>query len=169
MRRLPLLLALLGLLLVGSGLGYGAYQRAIAAPGDAPLPPAVAGLPLAEARSGAEAAQNITHLHGQAFPLSGAAVGTYSDGVTGATLWVSASPVAPMAARMVKAMEEAIGSGSSPFVPEETRQVGGRPVHVLAGMGQQHFYFRSRNLVIWLAVDETIADDALASLLPFYN
>lgn len=169
MRRLPLVLALLGLLLIGSGFGYGAYQRAIAAPGDAPLPPTVAELPLIEEVSGPEAAQNIARLHRQAFPLSGAAVGTYADAVTAATLWVSAAPVAAMAAGMVRAMEEAIGSGGSPFVPEETRQVDGRSVYVLAGMGQRHFYFRSGNLVIWLAADETLADAALTGVLAFYN
>lgn len=169
MRRLPLFLALLGLLLISSGLAYSAYEKAVATPGEAPLPPAVAELPLVEEVSGAEAAQDIAHLHGQAFPLSGAAVGMYRDGRTSATLWVSASPAAPLAAAMVRAMEEAIGRGGSPFVPEATRDVGGRPVHVLAGMGQQHFYFRSGNLVVWLAADESLADAALANMLAFYD
>lgn len=169
MRRLPLFLALLGLLLISAGLAYGAYAKAIAAPGAAPLPLMVAELPLVEALSGSEAAQNIAHLHRQTFPLSGAGVGTYADAFAGATLWVSVSPVAPMAVGMERAMVEAIDRGDSPFVPEDTRQPGGRPVHVLTGMGQRHFYFRSGNLVVWLAADESLADAALADVLAFYD
>lgn len=169
MRRLPLFLAFLGLLLVAAGVAYGAYGKAIAAPGGVPLPPDVVELPLVEEISGPEAAQNIARLHRQTFPLSGAAVGTYHDGISSVTLWVSASPVAPMASAMVRAMEEAIGSGGSQFVPEETRQVDDRRVHVLTGMGQRHVYFRSGNLVVWLAADEQLADAALATVLAFYD
>jgi hypothetical protein len=169
MGRLPLLLAVLGLLLIGGGFTYGAYERVIADPGAVPLPPSIAGLPLAEELSGAGAAQNIAELHRQQFPLSGAAVGTYRDAGASATLWVSASPLPLLAAQMVGAMEKAIGRGASPFVPVEVRQDGGRPVHALTGMGQHHFYFRSGNLVVWLAADERVAEAALAGALTFYD
>ena len=71
MRRLSLILAFLGVLLVTGGLAHGAYQRAIATPGPAPLPPTLADLPLVEEQRGPEAAQNITHLHRQTFPPLG--------------------------------------------------------------------------------------------------
>lgn len=58
-QRLPLLLWLLGLLLVGSGIAYGAYERAVASPGGAPLPGPVAGLGLVEEFAGQPAADNI--------------------------------------------------------------------------------------------------------------
>lgn len=169
LRRLSIILALLGILLVTSGLAYGAYQRAIATPGPAPLPPTLAELPIVEEQSGPEAAQNIAHLHRQTFPLSGAAVGTYRDAAGSATLWVSESPLAPLAGRMEQAMEEAIAAGNSPFIPEATRQVEGRAVRVLTGMGQKHYYFRSGKLVVWLAADEALAQAALADVLAFYR
>lgn len=169
MRRLSIVLAFLGLLLVTSGLTYGAYQRAVATPGPAPLPPSLSDLSLVEELSGPEAAQNIAHLHRQTFPLSGAAVGTYRAAGGSATLWVSESPLAPLAARMEQAMEEAIAAGTSPFIPEDTRQVEGRAVRVLTGMGQKHFYFRSDKLLVWLAADEALAETALADLLAFYR
>lgn len=169
MRRLSIILAIFGLLLVTSGLAYGAYQRAIATPGPAALPPTLADLPLLEEQSGPEAAQNIAHLHRQTFPLSGAAVGTYRDAASSATLWVSESPLAPLAGRMEQAMAEAIAAGNSPFIPDETRQVAGRTVRVLTGMGQTHFYFRSGKLVVWLAADEALAEAALVDVLAFYH
>lgn len=174
-QRLPLLLALLGLLLVGSGLAYGALERAVASPGPAPLPRSVAGLGLAEELAGPEAVGNIARLHRQAFPLSAAAVGTYRDGTHSATLWVSESPLSPLARQMEQAMEQAIATTPTPFVPEESRRVDGRLVHVLGGMGQRHYYFRSGNLVVWLAIDRPLAVDqplagaALTDALAFYR
>ena len=168
-QRLPLLLGLLGLLLVGSGIAYGAFERAIASPGPAPLPRSVAGLELGEELAGREAADNIAQLHRRQFPLSGAAVGTYRNGGQSATLWVSESPVVLVASRMERAMEQAIATKETPFVPEASRRVDGRMVHVLRGMGQSHYYFRSGNLVIWLAADQALAEAALAEVLDFYR
>lgn len=168
-QRLPLLLGLLGFLLVGSGIVYGAFERAVASPGPAPLPRAVAGLRLSEELAGRQAAGNIAELHRQEFPLSGAAVGTYRNGAHSATLWVSESPVDLLAARMERAMEEAIATKETPFVPEESRRVDGRVVHVLTGMGQTHYYFRSGNLVVWLAADQALAEAALTEILAFYK
>lgn len=169
MRRLPLFLALLGLLLVGSGLAYGALEQTVASPGSAPLPRSVAGLGLVEELAGPEAAGNIARLHRQAFPLSGAAVGTYDDGTQSATLWVSESPLSLLAWQMERAMERAIATTRTPFVPEESRQVDGRLVHVLTGMGQRHTYFRSGDLVVWLAIDQPLAEAALTEILTFYR
>jgi hypothetical protein len=140
MGRLPLLLAVLGLLLIGGGFASGAYERAIDNPGTVPLPLSIAGLSLVEELSGAGAAQNIAELHRQQSPLSGAAVGRYRDAEASATLEVSASPLPLLAAQMVGAMEAAIARGTSPSVPVEVCQAGARPIHALTGMGQQHFY-----------------------------
>lgn len=168
-RRLSIILALLGILLITSGLAYGTYQRAIATPGPAPLPPTLADLPMVEEQRGPEAAQNIAYLHRQTFPLSGAAVGTYRATASSATIWVSESPLSPLAGRMEQAMEEAIATGNSPFIPEGTHQVEGRAVRVLTGMGQKHYYFRSGKLIVWLAADEALAEAALADVLAFYR
>ena len=168
-RHLPLLPALLGLLLVGSGLAYGALERAIASPGAAPLPRSVAGLGLAEELAGPEAVGNIARLHRQAFPLSAAAVGTDGDDTHSATLWVSESPLSALAWQMERAMEQAIATTPTPFVPEESQRLDGRLVHVLTGMGQRHYYFRSGDLIVWLAIDQPLAEAALTETLAFYR
>ena len=86
-----------------------------------------------------------------------------------AMLWVAGAPATRMAARMVTEMEKAIGQGDSPFTPIGTRQVSGRTLYELTGLGQQHYYFQSASLVIWLAVDESMANTALAETLSFYD
>ncbi len=71
---------------------------------------------------------------------------------------------------MVHAMTDKILKGRSPFTPTGTHDVDGRTVYALAGMGQQHVYFQSGNLVIWLAapMDEALAEKALEDVLQFY-
>ena len=40
--------------------------------------------------------------------------------------------------------------------------------YALDGMGQKHFYFQSKNLIIWLAAEPSIADEALKQILEDY-
>lgn len=45
---------------------------------------------------------------------------------------------------------------------------GNRVVYVLEGMGQKHYYSQAKNLVIWLAVEPGLADQALQQTLEVY-
>jgi hypothetical protein len=164
----PLLLALAGLLLIAGGLGYGWLSNTLTNPEAAVLPRHVAGLPLAQADYGAAAVAEVTRLHGQTFTLTSGAHGIYGQRGQSATLWVTGAPTRFMAERLVLAMAEAIDTRESPFTPAGVRQIDGRPVYELAGLGQRHYYFRSAAVVIWLGVDEAIAETALAELLDFY-
>jgi len=66
-------------------------------------------------------------------------------------------------------MREKITSSTGlPFTPAGERQIDGRTIYLLEGMGQQHFYFQSGNLVVWMAVDPPLADQALTEILAFY-
>ena len=67
------------------------------------------------------------------------------------------------------AMRERIALGRSPFTPIGERSIAGRTVYELTGMGQQHFYFQSGRLVIWLAVDPPAAEPVLQAVLDFYD
>ena len=73
-----------------------------------------------------------------------------------------------MQIKMISDMKMAIEKAESPFTPVGVRNISERTVHELTGMGQQHFYFQSASLVIWLAADEPIAETALAEALDFY-
>lgn len=164
----PLLFLTAGALVLVASLIYWRVTQSIANPGAAELPDQVAGLPLAEASYGPEAVAEVTQLHNKAFPLSSGAAAMYGGPGSMVMLWVTGSPTQLIAKQMVSQMESAIAEGESPFTPKGTRQLGGRDVFELSGMGQRHFYFRSSELVVWLAADETLAETALAEALSFY-
>ncbi len=164
----PLLLTLLGILLLTISLAAWWFTRAVAQPEPATLPETIAGLPLVETRYGPEAVEVVTQLHDKNFPLSSGAYGMYGNHNGMAMLWVTGTPAQPLASRMVAEMEQAIAENESPFTPVGTREVNGRTIYELTGMGQRHFYFRSASLVIWLAADNSIAETALAEALSFY-
>jgi hypothetical protein len=157
-----------GVLLIVASLTYWQFSKAIEMPTAATLPETLAGLEQTDVSLGPEAVDVVTQLHGQAFPLSSGAYGMYGDHNGMAMLWVAGAPAKVMASKMVEDMEQAIAEGESPFMPIGTRQVGGRTLYELTGMGQRHYYFQSASLVVWLTADETIAEAALAESLEFY-
>ena len=73
-----------------------------------------------------------------------------------------------MAAEMVTGMRDKIAEGRSPFTPTGEFSNNGRTIYSLEGMGQKHYYFQSKNLVIWLAIEANLADTALQQLQEYY-
>ena len=131
------------------------------------LPDTITGHPLRIEAYGLDAVENITQLHGKDFALTDGAVGVY--GQTGeATLWVSVSASKADAAELVIDMRDKIFEGNSPFEAVGEESMGGRMVYELVGFGQAHFYFQSGGQVIWVAVEQIVADKVLAELLVFY-
>ncbi len=165
-RRGPALAIALGAVMVLASISTYVLTQRLARPGAAPLPPHLAGISLDEARYGSSATAEVTRLHDRSFPLLAAAAGEYGGGR--ATLWVGETVAPWSAAQMVQAMGQSIGKGGSPFLPTGEQVVAGRTIHTLDGMGQSHFYFQSGRLVIWLAVDPSLAAFALEEALRFY-
>jgi hypothetical protein len=150
----PLLIALGVMLLVGAA-GWGVLSTRLANPDALAVPEAIAGLPLAGKSVGPQAVAEVARLHGKGFLLTSGATATYGDGA--ATLWVAGTLAGPLASEMVRAMTEKIAAGRSPFTPTGPRDVGGRTVYELKGMGQWHFYFQSGSLVVWLTASRALA------------
>jgi len=98
--------------------------------------------------------------------MTSGVIAIYGD--SAATVWVSSSAQNVIAAQMMQAMTKKIAENRSPFTSTRTRQLKGRRVYELSGMGQQHFYFQSGKLVVWLTVDKAIAEKALGELTAFY-
>lgn len=142
------------------------FNNLITHPTAAFLPDQIAGLSLSTKMTGTQATEEFDMLHKNHFPLTSGAVGVYGDQM--AALWVGGTPFNFMAADMVNAMRDKISAGGSPFTPVEEFKSGGRTVYALEGMGQKHFYFQSKNLIIWLAVEPPIADEALKQTLESY-
>ena len=69
---------------------------------------------------------------------------------------------------MIIYMRDEIATGSSPFTPEGERFINDRTIYTFDGMGQKHFYFQSGRLIIWLAADENIAEQALYEILEYF-
>jgi hypothetical protein len=144
------------------------FHQAVAHPGSAPLPDTLAGLQLVDSIYHGRAVDAINRLHGLDFSLSSAAVGAY-QGQAGAILWVSGAPTSWHAMSLTKDMRDRIAEGNNPYTPLGEREVGGTVVYALEGLGQRHYYFRAGSLMVWLAVDEELAEAALQECLSFYR
>lgn len=167
MRRiLPTLLVGIGTLLIAVPTGWLYFSSLVNHPAAVPLPDQIAGQQMTNYTTGAQAATQFEDLHNKQFPLTSGAIGIYGNHEI--TLWAAGTPLNFMAARMVNTMEEKIAKGNSPFTPLEQFVQGPRTIYVLEGMGQIHYYFQSKNLVIWLSANPSIADQALEQILEVY-
>lgn len=154
-RRWPAyLLLIVGFAAVLAGLGWQAIQQGYASPatlGDQSLglPARLAGVTASQPEFGADALQNIELMHGKGFPMTNGAVVHYGS----ATAWVAQATDQSAAKALTDDMTAKIAGGRSPFSPTGMRQVGGRAVYTLTGMGQSHFYWQAGAKVVWLAID----------------
>ncbi len=164
---LPIIFIALGSLILLGVLGYGYYNALLRNPKHALLPETIAGFNLQRQTYGTQAVDEINRMHSLEFPLSSGAVGVYGS-ERQIILWVSGAPTQSMAARLTSDMEVRIAEGNSPFTPLGSRDDGKRKVYELDGLGQKHYYFQSRKLLIWVAADFEIAEDVLSDLLVFY-
>ncbi len=167
-RRWAILVVLLGVGIVAWSSGRLVLDHLMQNPGAVPLPNEIAGLPLDNAYYAMRAVEDFSSLHGQNFALVGGAVGQYLDH-SEVVIWVGEAPLAIMAFEMTLRMERVIGKGHSPFLPLGNYNQGNIRVYELEGLGQRHFYFRVGRLVIWLAADALVAEQALADTLFFYQ
>jgi hypothetical protein len=165
-RIFPLALIALGVLLSAAAFGQIYRNNGNPASTIGILPTQIAGLDLTNSESGDVAISEFTSMHGKEFPVVSGDIGHYGNG--GITLWVAGTSTDSIAAEMVNSMQARIADGNSPFRPISEIQNGNRTVYVLDGMGQKHYYFQSKNLVIWLASQPSIADRAIQQILEVY-
>jgi hypothetical protein len=143
------------------------YTSEVRNPDDVVLPDNLAGYPLRAALYGEQAIADVSRLHGKEFPLSSGGMGIYGDQGE-VMLWATGTLADFLASRMLDDMEQTIALSDSPFRPIGEIIRADRRIYELDGMGQRHFYFQAGKLVIWLAADSTLADDALRETLEFY-
>ena len=168
MRKIfPLALIFAGVLLISATIGYWRFDKAIQHPSAAPLPEQVTNLPLANKSTGQQAVWELTRMHQKGFPLASAAVGMYGNDHQ-VMLWVSGAPVTLLAGRMLASMRDKIAEGRSPFTPTSEWKDGNRIIYEMEGTGQVHFYFQSGKLLVWMAANPELAEQALTEILKFY-
>ena len=155
-----------GILLIAGVVALSYLGNLTKQPVEVSLPDSLAGLQMTNYTTGDQAMAEFENLHGKQFPVTSGAIGVYGDREI--TLWVAGAPSKAIALEMTNAMREKIAKGNSPFKPLEQVKQGNRTIYVLEGMGQKHFYFQSKSLVIWLAVSPALADRALQQTLEVY-
>jgi len=165
-RIFPIGLIAVGMFLITGAVGWSYFNNVVSQPAVVILPDAVAGLQIAESKTGAQAMAEFENLHGKQFPISLGSIGIYGNHQI--TLWVAGVPTDSIAFEMVEAMQGKIAQGNSPFTPLEQFNQGNRTIYALEGMAQKHYYFQSKSLVIWLAADPAIADAAIQQILEVY-
>ena len=166
-RWLAVLIIGIGIFLIILAFSFPLYQHRINRINPAPLPNQLAGLSLFHETSGQTALAELVWLHGQEFQLNQGAVGSYGAH-NEITLYIAGTPFVFMAGRMINDMRDKITGSDTPFTPIAEMDNGKRSVYQLSGLGQEHYYFKSGNLVIWLAVDEDLAEAALSQALDYY-
>jgi hypothetical protein len=167
-RLLSYLLIVAGVaVLTGTALYYLHIKQAEGNALENNLPQSVADLPLAQLIVGQEAIKSIHQLHGKDFPLVGGAVAVY--GTQNVILWVSDAGSVSAAADLTELMKVRIGEGRSPFEELGSFDLGEFVIYELDGMGQTHFYWQSGRLVLWLAADGELAEEALHEVADFYQ
>lgn len=166
-RIFPLALITFGILLSLGALSQLYLNNRVSLSTGLDLPNRIAGLSLTESKSGDQAISEFTDLHGKSFPVTSGAVGTYGN--RDITLWVASTASDSVALELTNAMQDRIAEGTSPFTPVDEINHRNRKVYALEGMGQKHYYFQSKNLVIWLAAEPGLADEALLQILEVYS
>jgi len=131
------------------------------------VPQEIADLPLVQLLVGQEAIKSIHQLHGKNFPLEAGAVAVYGN--QNVLLWVSDAGSNSAAAYLTESMKVRIAEGRSPFVSLGDFELDGLTVYGLDGLGQAHYYWQSRHLVLWLSVDGELTEQALRESVAFYR
>ena len=131
------------------------------------VPREIAGLPLTQLITGQDAIESIQQLHGKEFPLVDGAVAIYGD--RSVILWVSDAGSISAAADLAELMKIRIAEGRSPFEELGSFGLDNFFIYELEGMGQAHYYWQSGNLVLWLAADGGLAENALKETAEYYR
>jgi hypothetical protein len=163
----PMVLMVLGAVLLILAVVVAPIALQLMQPEAASLPPELGGMPIQEAMYAAEAVEMIDRMHSKSFPLSSGAVGAYGP-FGEAILYISGAPTKGMAARMLVDMTDRIAENETPFTPLGEEVIDGIRVYILEGQGQQHFYYQAGELLVWLAADAWLAEQALEDCMQFY-
>lgn len=121
------------------------------------FPESLAGLELKDAYGGARAVQEIERLHGGKLSLEQGYVAYYAGAGRSATFWISEAADETEAAELLEDMRSAIAKGGTPFSAPEPLEVPGLESFALfatQGMGQFHYFWAKKRLVIWVALDD---------------
>jgi len=129
---------------------------------DIPLPQSIGSMRLEKVQSGEEARREIDRLHGKQISFLRGYIGTYVAENGSGQLWVSEHSSEREATEAIEKMAHGMKQGKQQqFWHFRKMTIEQRPVYLAVGMGQAHYFFQKGAEVIWLAVDPSLAKEAI--------
>lgn len=131
------------------------------------FPQSLGGLTLQEAYGGERAKREIERLHGGKLGIRRGYVAYYANGGRSATFWISETAGEEEAAEQLEQMREGIAKGGTPFSAPELITIPGLEaisMYATQGMGQFHYIWVKKRLIIWVALDEPDLEQRLEFL-----
>jgi hypothetical protein len=117
---------------------------------------------LEKVQSGEEARREIDRLHGKQIGFLRGYIGTYAAENGSGQLWVSEHGSEREATEAIERMAQTMKQAKQQqFWHFRKMMVAQRPVYLAVGMGQAHYFFQKGAKVIWLAVDPSLAKEAI--------
>jgi hypothetical protein len=126
-----------------------------------PLPQYIGSMRLEKVHSGEEARREIDRLHGKQISFLRGYIGTYVAENGEGQLWVSIHSSEKEATEAIEKMAHGMKQEKQQFWHFRKIMIEQRPVYLAVGMGQAHYFFQNGAKVIWLAVDPSLAKEAI--------
>jgi hypothetical protein len=129
---------------------------------DISLPQSIGSMRLEKIQSGEEARREIDRLHGKQISFLRGYIGTYVAENGSGHLWVSEHSSERGATEAIEKMAQTMKQAKQQqFWHFRKMMIDQRPVYLAVGMGQAHYFFQKGAKVIWLAVDPSLAKEAI--------
>ncbi len=165
-KYLPYVLFVVGATLVGLTVWYSQHTSQPTPIVSSDAPQSLAGFPLVDLLTGAEAVTEIQNMHMGDFQIGQAIVSSYGTG--NILLWVADAGSSAASTSLLDQMAAVIGEGGTPFAPTGIYEFSSRQVYGMEGGGQLHFFFQSGQKVVWISAEPTAAEQALIEVMAFY-
>ena len=125
------------------------------------LPYEIFGLTQAKKMTGKEASDFVNNLHLQSVTDKRTEIGIYRGEPGTAMIYLTYYSNADEASLNAKQMTDKISSERTPFIMGEYFDTGGKQIYRTFGMGQTHFVFSQDNVLIWLSLGTSWANNFL--------
>jgi hypothetical protein len=122
------------------------------------LPQKIGELALVHQVEGDRADEILNRLHDKEVTPSKNMIGLYAGGPAGAVVYLSIYGLRSDALRAYEKMARRIENGNPIFSGYRSVRIGDTDASFCVGQGQDHYFFVSKDMLYWLAVDTTIAD-----------
>ncbi|MCL5074659.1 MAG: hypothetical protein M1136_03270 [Chloroflexi bacterium] len=102
---------------------------------------------------GSETLAQVRRLHGTDVNLVTAYIAEYAHGGERVTVWVGGAESESVAAELTRRMIEGIERGGAGFGNLQRLTIAGHGIFQVEGPGGKHFFYNSKEKVVWLTVE----------------